>query len=222
MAGVTHNHGRFSGEAGDVCDLQGSEWGTNDPSAVFTMRCNAFLLYSCCMISSAASAPHSDGARQDASNGAPVECAHDGWGSFRLLQFPEEVEAPLGFLRQRCSVGCPGEVLTDVKEFGAAHSLHSSTIDGQWWVFGLASLEVNNNLLGFADIQQEVVVSAPHGQKVDLLPVEGLVVLGDETHQSCIVRKLHHVISVVGWCAVMSQQGEEQGTEHTALGRPLC
>ena len=57
------------------------------------------------------------------------------------------------------------------QEFGAAHSLHSSTIDGQWWVLGLASPEVNNNLLGFADVQQEVVVFAPRGQKVHLLPV---------------------------------------------------
>ena len=56
------------------------------------------------------------------------------------------------------------------QELGAAHSLHSSTIDGQWWVLGLASPEVNNNLLGFADVQQ-VVVFAPRGQKVDLLPV---------------------------------------------------
>lgn len=73
------------------------------------------------------------------------------------------------------------------QEFGAAHSLHSSTIDGQWWVFSVAFPEVNHNLLCFADIQQEVVVSAPRGQKVDLLPVVGLIVLGDETHQSCVV-----------------------------------
>ena len=108
------------------------------------------------------------------------------------------------------------------QEFGAAHSLHSSTIDGQWWVFSVAFPEVNHNLLCFADIQQEVVVSAPRGQKVDLLPVVGLIVLGDETHQSCVVRKLHHVIGTEGCCAVVSQQGEEQGTEHTALRGPCA
>ena len=106
------------------------------------------------------------------------------------------------------------------QEFVAAHSLHSSTIDGQWWVFGVASLEVNNSLFGFADIQQEVVVSVPRGQKIDL-SVVGLVVPGDETHQSCVVCKLHHVIGAVGWCVVVSQQGEKQGTEHTALGAPV-
>ena len=106
------------------------------------------------------------------------------------------------------------------QEFGAAHSLHCSTIDGQWWVLSVASPEVNNNLLSFADIQQEVVVAAPCGQKVDLLPVVGLIVLSDETHQSGVIRKLHHVIGAVGWCAVVSQQGGEQGTEHTALWGP--
>lgn len=108
------------------------------------------------------------------------------------------------------------------QEFGAADSLHRSTIDGQWGVLGVASPEVNNHLLGLVDVQQEVVVSAPRGQKVDLLPVVGLVVLGDETHQSCVVRKLHYVVCAVGWCAVVSQQGEEQGTEHTALGGPCA
>ena len=39
------------------------------------------------------------------------------------------------------------------QEFGAAHSLHCSTIDGQWQVLGEASLEIDNNLLGHADIQ---------------------------------------------------------------------
>ena len=39
-------------------------------------------------------------ARQDAFYGAPVECVQDGYGSFRSLELAEEVEAPLGFLRQ--------------------------------------------------------------------------------------------------------------------------
>ena len=108
------------------------------------------------------------------------------------------------------------------QEFGAAHSLHSSTIDGQWRVLGVASPEVDNNLLGLADIQQKVVVFAPRGQKIDLLPVVSLVALSDETHQSCVVCKLHYVIGAVGCRAVMCQQGEEQGTEHTALGGPCA
>lgn len=103
------------------------------------------------------------------------------------------------------------------QEFGAAHSLHCSTIDGQWQVLGEASLEIDNNLLGHADIQQEIVVSALCGQKVDLPPVVGLVT----NHQSCDVRKLHYVVGAVGCCAVVCQQGEEQGNEHTAFGAPV-
>ena len=97
-----------------------------------------------------------------------------------------------------------------------------AALSGKWWVFGVASPEVNNNLFCFADIQQEVVVSAPRGQMVAHFPVVGLVVPGDETHQSCVVCKLHHVIGAVGLCTVVSQQGEEQGTEHIALGGLLC
>ena len=52
--------------------------------------------------------------------------------------------------------------------------------------------------------------------------VVGLIILGYETHQSGIVCKLHHVIGAVGWCAVVSQQGDEQGTEHTALWVPCA
>ena len=95
------------------------------------------------------------------------------------------------------------------QEFGAAHSFHGSTIDGQWLLFSVAFPEVNHNLLCFADIQQEIVVSAPRSQTVDLLLVLGLIVLGDETHQSGISCKLSHVIGAVGWCAVVCQQGEE-------------
>lgn len=59
----------------------------------------------------------------------------------------EEKEALLNFVGQRCGVGIPGEVLSDLwtQELGAAHSLHSSTVDGQWRM--LSSPEVNYNPL---------------------------------------------------------------------------
>lgn len=63
------------------------------------------------------------------------------------------------------------------QEFGAAHSLHSSTIDGQWGFRGVASPEVNNNLFGLDDVQEEVVIPAPRGQLADLLPVVGLIIV---------------------------------------------
>ena len=92
------------------------------------------------------------------------------------------------------------------QEFGAAHSLHCSTVDGQWRVLGVASLEVDNNLLSLADVQQEVVVLAPTGQELDLFPVVSLIALGDEPYRCCVVRKLHKVVGAVGWCAVVCQQ----------------
>ena len=95
VAGVIHNQGSFPGEAGGVNVLQGREWGTNDLTSCVHYALQCFLA-----VFSPATAPHSDIAGQDAFNGAPVECVQDGYGSFRSLELAEEVEAPLGFLRQ--------------------------------------------------------------------------------------------------------------------------
>lgn len=66
----------------------------------------------------------------------------------------EEVKVPLGFLHQGFGVMCPGRVLTvvDPQEFGAAHTLHHSTIDSQWEMMAVASPEVDDNLFGLVDI----------------------------------------------------------------------
>ena len=87
------------------------------------------------------------------------------------------------------------------QEFGAAHSLHSHPVDGQWGVLGVRSPEVDNNLLGFLHIESEIVVSAPRGQLAHLVPVAGLIIFVDETHHSCVVRKLD---KDVGWSSGMS------------------
>lgn len=52
----------------------------------------------------------------------------------------------------------------------------------------------------------------------DFFPVVRLIVVGDETNHSCIIRKLHDVVGAEGECAVIGQQGEEQETEYTSLG----
>ena len=62
-------------------------------------------------------------------------------------------------------------------------------------------------------------IFATRGQLVHPLPVVGLVVVADETHQSSVIRKLEEV-GAVGGCAVVGQQGVEQGAEHTSLGGP--
>ena len=46
------------------------------------------------------------------------------------------------------------------QELGAAHSLHSSIVDGQWGVLGGGSLEVDNNLLRLPPLS----LIAPAGQ----------------------------------------------------------
>ncbi len=95
VAGVAHDQDCFAGEAGDIYVLRGGEWGNNDLSSCVHCALQGFPV-----VVSAAPAPHSDTAGQDALNGVPVECAHDGWRSSRSLEFAEEVEAPLCFLRQ--------------------------------------------------------------------------------------------------------------------------
>ena len=77
--------------------------------------------------------PHSDAASQDALDGASVEGAHDGELGSGSSQFAKEVETLLWFLGKCCGVVGLGEVLCDVhtQELGAAHSLHSRTVDGQ-------------------------------------------------------------------------------------------
>ena len=95
MAGLAHNLNRFAGEAGVVCVLHGGEWGTDDLCSCVNHALQCFPA-----VFSAAPAPHGDAAEHDALNGASVKCAHDGWGGSCLLQFAEEVEALMGFLRQ--------------------------------------------------------------------------------------------------------------------------
>ncbi len=137
-------------------------------------------------------------------------------------EFAEEVETLLCFLGQCRSVVSPGEVLCDVhtQELGAARSLHSHTVDGQRSMLSVHSPEVNNNLLRLLHIQREIVVPAPPGQAAHLAPVVCLVSVANETHHSRVIRKLNEKVRVVWRCAVVGQQSEEEGAQHTSLGDP--
>ncbi len=114
-------------------------------------------------------------------------------------QFAEEVETLQCFLGQCCSVVSPGEVLCDVhtQELGAAHSLHSCTVDGQRSMLSVHSSEVNNNLLHLLHIQREIVVTAPPCQADHLTPVVCPIYVANETHHSCVVCKLNEKVGVV-------------------------
>ncbi len=106
------------------------------------------------------------------------------------------------------------------QELGAAHSLHGRTIDGQRSMQRVHSPEVNNNLLCLLHIQREIVVTAPPGQAAHLAPVVCLISVADETHHSRVIRKFNEEVGVVWRCAVMGQQSEEEGAQHTSLGGP--
>ncbi len=80
------------------------------------------------------------------------------------------------------------------------------------------SPEVNDNLLRLLHIQREIVVTAPPGQAAHLAPVVCLISVADETHHSRVIRKFNEAVGVVCRCAVVGQQSEEEGAQHTSLG----
>ncbi len=217
VGGITCNAEGFAGETGAVDVLEGGERDTND-----LLSCSHYPLKGLAAGRVAGAIPHSDAASQDALDGASVEGAHDGGRGSGSSEFAEEVETLLCFLGQCCSVVGPGEVLCDVntQELGAARSLHSRTVDGQRSMLSVHSPEVNNNLLRLLHIQREIVVPAPPGQAAHLAPVVCLISVANETHHSRVIRKLNEKVRVVWRCAVVGQQSEEEGAQHTSLGGP--
>lgn len=124
-----------------------------------------------------APAPHSNTVGENAFNVSPVERGHGGW--WWVVE-----HLPAWVYPESKGVAVLSSPVVHPQEFGAVHSLHSSPIDGQMWVLGAKSLEAENNPHGFADIQQEVVVSAPRDQKSNLFPIVTFVARGDKTQQS--------------------------------------
>ena len=83
------------------------------------------------------------------------------------------------------------------QELGAAHSLHSRTVDGQRNVLSVCSPEVYNNLLCLLHVQREIVVTAPLGQAAHLTPVVCLIFVANETHHRRVIRKLNEEVGAV-------------------------
>ena len=52
---------------------------------------------------------------------------------------------------------------------------------------------VHNHFLCLEDVEGEVVVLGPHGQVYDLLPIGGLVIVGDQAYHCCVTGKLNGV-----------------------------
>ena len=79
---------------------------------------------------------------------------------------------------------------------------------------------VHNQLLCLADIEEEVVVLAPHCQVTDLLPIGCFIVVGDQANHRCVISKLNDGVGVVHGNAVICEQGEQEGTKHAPLKDP--
>ena len=67
---------------------------------------------------------------------------------------------------------------------------------------------------------EEVVVLESHGQVSDPLPIGCLIVVGNQAYHCCVFGKLNDGVGVVPGHAVMSEQGVQDGTEHTSLRGP--
>ena len=78
------------------------------------------------------------------------------------------------------------------KDCGTADSLYCCVIDEEWCVSGLASPEVDDDVLGFVDIQGQVVGLAPIHWMFHLLSVGLVVVITDMDHYCCVICKLHN------------------------------
>ena len=69
-------------------------------------------------------------------------------------------------------------------------------------------------------LDKGLVVLAPHSQVSGLLPIGCLIVIGDQAYHCCVIGKHNDGVGVVPGRAVMSEQGVQEGTEHTPLRVP--
>ena len=86
----------------------------------------------------------------------------------------------------------------DTKDFETLDPLHFSPVNVNRGLFGPPCPIVHDQLLCLANIEGEVVVLAPPGQVSDLLPIDCLIVVGDQAYNCCLVSKLN------GGCANLS------------------
>ena len=66
------------------------------------------------------------------------------------------------------------------------------------------------------EIQCELEYEIQHDTVSDLLPIDSLVVVGDQAYHCCVC-KLNDGVGVVPGHAVVGEKGVQEGTEHTPL-----
>ena len=106
----------------------------------------------------------------------------------------------------------------DAKELEALNLLHYSPVDENGGVLSPPFPVVHNHLLCLDHVEGEGVL-APHCQVSAYREVVSPIV--DQAYHCCDISKLNDDVGVVPGCAVMSEQGVQEGSEH-APERPLC
>ncbi len=84
-------------------------------------------------------------------------------------------------------------------------------------MMGLTLPEVDNDLLHFVDVKDEVVSSTPAHELLHLLSVGPVIVVPDQAHHCCVISVFDDVVSGGPGNAVMGHQGEEQQSQDTVL-----
>ena len=80
---------------------------------------------------------------------------------------------------------------------------------------------VHNHLRCLNQVEDEVVVLAPHGKVSDLLPIDCLFVVGEQAYHCWVIGKLNDGVGVMLGCAVMGEQGVQEGPEYPPLRGPV-
>ena len=163
--------------------------------------------------------PGGDAASQDALYSTGVEPCEDVVVHSKLPQPSQEEEALVSLLHNGLSVDGPCEFLSnvDTEELETADSLHRCSIDGDGAVFSVFLPEVHHKLLGFTDVEGEVVILTPACQSVHLLSVGCFIIVSDQTYHRRIVSKLNDGIGAMCRHTVMCVQGIQEWAKNTAL-----
>lgn len=80
------------------------------------------------------------------------------------------------------------------QELGAGNNLHCRVVVEKSYVDRLVLPEIDNDLLGLVNVQDQVVGSARVDQMAHLFSVGQLFIVPDEAHHSCVGCKLYDVI----------------------------
>lgn len=88
-----------------------------------------------------------------------------------------------------CDTLRPSEIpsYVDAKELEAAHPFHHHPLNAQWCMHTSPLPEVNNQLLGFAGIEGEVVCQC--SKEFNFLPIL-FIIVSDTADNRCVISKL--------------------------------